>query len=166
MDAAIRRGVRRSGIVLFLAYLIALVYFLFFAESYGRGLTGAAYDCNFLPFQEIRRYLTYWEMLGMRSVALNLLGNIVGFVPFGALVPLLSRSARRAWKTGILCMEVSMLVETAQFLFRVGCCDVDDVILNTAGGLIGYALYRLADGLYLYFSRKRRAKKNVGWKSL
>ena len=148
MEAAVRRGIRLSGFCLFLLYLTGLVYFLFFAESYGRGLAGVAYDYNLLPFREIRRYLLYRRLLGTRSVILNIVGNIAGFIPFGALVPLLSRSVRKAWKTGLLCMEVSVLIEVSQLLFRVGCCDVDDVILNTAGGLLGYLVYRTAERLY------------------
>ncbi len=148
MEAAVRRGIRLSGFCLLLLYLTGLVYFLFFAEGYGRGLAGAAYDYNLLPFREIRRYLLYRRLLGTRSVMLNIVGNIAGFIPFGALVPLLSRSVRRAWKTGLLCMEVSVLIEVSQLLFRVGCCDVDDVILNTAGGLLGYLVYRTAERLY------------------
>lgn len=148
MEAAFRRTVRLSGLCLFLAYLSGLVYFLFFAESYGRGLAGVPYGCNLQPFCEIRRYLRYGKLLGTRSVLLNLVGNVMGFLPFGALVPLLSENVRRAWKVGLLSMEVSVLVELSQLLFCVGCCDVDDVILNTAGGLLGYAGYRAAVRLY------------------
>lgn len=148
MDTAFRKGIRLSGLCLFLIYLTGLIYFLFFAESYGRGMTDAFYDYNLLPFREIRRYLLYRELLGTRSVMLNLVGNVVGFMPFGALVPLLSRSVRKAWKTGLLSMEVSILIEAAQLFFRTGCCDVDDVILNTLGGLTGYAVYRAARSLY------------------
>ncbi len=148
MGTALKKGIRLSGSCLFLIYLTGLVYFLFFAESYGRGLEGAVYSYNLLPFREIRRYLTFREILGMRSVILNLAGNILGFVPFGALVPLLARGMRRMWKTGLLGLEVSALVEVSQLLFHAGSCDVDDVILNTAGALLGYAVFRLASTLY------------------
>lgn len=155
METAIRRGVRASGLCLFLAYLTGLIYFLFFAESYGRGMADAFYDYNLLPFREIGRYLRYRELLGMRPVVLNLVGNVAGFLPFGALVPLLARSVRRAWKIGLLSMEVSVLIEVSQLLFCVGCCDVDDVILNTFGGLLGYAAYHAADRLYLHWRKDK-----------
>ncbi len=155
METAIRRGVRVSGLCLFLVYLTGLIYFLFFAESYGRGMADALYDYNLLPFREIGRYLRYRELLGMRPVVLNLVGNVVGFLPFGALVPLLARSVRRAWKIGLLSMEVSVLIEVSQLLFCVGCCDVDDVILNTLGGLLGYAAYHAADRLYLRWRKDK-----------
>ncbi len=158
MEAAIRRGIRLSGLFLFLGYLTGLIYFLFFAESYGRGLTEAVYDYNLLPFREIHRYLCYRKLLGVRLVTLNLVGNVVGFLPFGALVPLLSRSMRKAWRIGLLSMEISALIEGAQFLFGVGCCDVDDVILNTVGGLLGYAVYRAADRLYSRMRIGRRTE--------
>ena len=155
MAAALRRGIKISGTCLFFVYMAGLVYFLFFAESYGRGIAEAAYSYNILPFREIRRYLTYWEILGIRSVILNLAGNVIGFMPFGALIPLMSRSVRKAWKVGLLSLEISVLIEVSQFLFRVGCCDVDDVILNTLGGLLGYAVFCIFSGWYRDLERSR-----------
>ena len=154
MAIAVRKGIRISGAFLFGIYVIGLIYFLFFAESYGRGMADSVYDANFLPFREIRRYLVWHEVLGMRTVWTNLAGNILGFVPFGALLPLLSRGARKAWKVVLLGMEISTLIETAQLCLRVGCFDVDDIILNTTGALLGYICYFLASRSYLYVERK------------
>lgn len=159
MDAGMKRAVKAAGMCLFLVYLAGLIYFLFFAESYGRGSADAVYDCNLVPLREIRRYLTYWETLGLRRVFLNLGGNILGFLPFGALVPLLLRSARSAWKVGFLSLEISILIEVSQLLFQVGCCDVDDVILNTLGGLLGYAVFKLACGLYCSVRRSASVRR-------
>ncbi len=141
--AAVKKGIRISGVCLFCLYVAGLVYYLFFAESYGRG-GRIAYSYNVLPFREIRRYLTCWEVLGARAVFLNLAGNIIGFLPFGALLPLLSRSVRRGWKVAALSFEISALIEVSQFIFRAGCFDVDDMILNTLGGFLGYLLFALA----------------------
>ena len=147
--AAVKKGVKISGACLFCLYVAGLVYFLFFAESYGRG-GDIVYSYNILPFREIRRYLTYWEVLGARAVFLNLAGNIIGFIPFGALLPLLCRGVRRAWKVTALSFEISALIEVSQLIFRAGCFDVDDMILNTLGGFLGYLLFGLA---YLCFGK-------------
>lgn len=40
---------------------------------------------------------------------------------------------------------MSLLVETLQLVFRVGCFDVDDMILNTLGGIVGYLLLKLVE---------------------
>ncbi len=144
MSAAVRKGIKISGACLFCVYLAGLVYFLFFSEGYGRGAAEASYSYNLQPFLEIRRYLANWRIMGIRLTLLNLAGNIVGFMPFGALLPVLSRSARKLWKVGLLSLEVSALVEISQFLLQVGCFDVDDMILNTLGGALGYAVFRMA----------------------
>jgi glycopeptide antibiotics resistance protein len=141
MAKVVRKSIKISGACLFLIYLVGLIYFLFFAENYGRGLPELAYSYNLRPFYEIRRYLTYREILGARTVFLNLAGNIIGFMPFGALLPILSKSVRNVWKVGLLSMEISALVELSQFLFQVGCFDVDDIILNTVGGVLGYFVF-------------------------
>jgi glycopeptide antibiotics resistance protein len=141
MEVTIRKGIKISGACLFLVYLAGLIYFLFFAENYGRGLPELAYSYNLRPFYEIRRYLTCREILGTKTVLLNLAGNVIGFMPFGTLLPILTRGVRKAWKVGLLSLEISALIEVSQFLFQVGCFDVDDIILNTMGGLLGYAVF-------------------------
>ena len=155
MAVTIRKSIKFSGICLFLAYISMLIYLLFFAESYGRGMEGAFYDCNIQPFREIRRYLSYWEILGIRTVFLNLAGNIIGFVPFGALLPIFIRSVRNAWKVTLLSLEISAIIEVSQLIFRVGCFDVDDMILNTLGGLLGFGLFWVSSKYYRRLEKHR-----------
>ncbi|MCD8105940.1 MAG: VanZ family protein [Lachnospiraceae bacterium] len=147
MNHSLRKGIKLLGKCLFLLYMTALVYFLFLSEDFGHGGTGE-YSYNIIPFREILRYIRYREVLGTRAVLMNLVGNVLGFLPFGALVPLMARGARRAWRTMLLSFEVSALVELSQLIFQVGCFDVDDMILNTLGGLLGYLLFRLTSSLY------------------
>ena len=82
---------QKMGWVLFIMYLIALVYFMFFAESFGRtGSTKAGYAYNLELFKEIRRFLVYRKQLGWKAVILNLGGNVAGFMPFGFFLPIVS----------------------------------------------------------------------------
>lgn len=141
MSASSKKRVQAVGGCLFAVYMAMLIYFLFFSENFGRGTEGGFYSCNFYPFREIRRFLVYWEIIGLRNTIINLGGNIVGFMPFGALLPVLAKEARRAWRTALLSFEVSALVEVTQLIFHVGCFDVDDIILNTLGGLLGYFVF-------------------------
>ncbi|MCD7885500.1 MAG: VanZ family protein [Lachnospiraceae bacterium] len=148
MNHLLRKGIKISGTCLFLLYMAGLVYFLFLSEDFGHGGTGE-YSYNIVPFREILRYIRYREVLGTRAVLINLLGNVIGFLPFGALVPLMVRGARRAWRMTLLSLEVSALVEFSQLIFQVGCFDVDDMILNTLGGLLGYLLFRILSICYV-----------------
>lgn len=154
MAAVIRKGIKISGACLFCIYVVGLIYFLFFAEIYGRGAADVVYDYNICPFREIRRYLTYWQILGVRTVFLNLAGNVIGFMPFGALLPLMAKGVRRAWKVTLLSFEISALIEISQLIFQVGCFDVDDMILNTLGGFLGYVIFRISSGVYCRVERQ------------
>lgn len=120
-----------------------MVYFLFFAESMGRVTATQEYHYNLQPFKEILRYLSYYQVIGIYAVCLNLVGNVVAFLPFGLFFPLLSRRNRSFFKVSFLSFELSLLVEVIQLVTRVGSCDVDDVILNTVGGMLGYACFKV-----------------------
>lgn len=71
----------------------------------------------------------------------NLAGNIIGFIPLGIFLPFLFRNLRRLWKTVSLIFLVSLSFELIQLVFGLGVFDVDDLILNTTGGLIGFCLF-------------------------
>lgn len=137
------------GWCMFIVYLLALTYFLFFAEATGRNFADRTYQYNLIPFHEIRRFLIYRRQLGFMAVALNLVGNVLAFVPFGLLLPLLVKWARSFGKTLVLGFEFSLLVEILQLFGKVGSFDVDDIILNTLGVLIGYVLFWLMRVLHL-----------------
>lgn len=149
MDTAARKRIRVLGTFLFLLYMAGLIYFLFLSEDFGHGGTGE-YDYNVYPFREIMRFIRYRDLLGWRAVLTNLVGNVAGFVPFGVLVPLMVRSARRGWRTVLLSFGVSALVEVSQLVFHVGCFDVDDMVLNTLGGMLGFLMFRMLSGWYLH----------------
>ena len=73
----------------------------------------------------------------------NLVGNVVMFVPFGAFLPAMWPKLQKAWKAipvGGLCI---LAVELLQLFTLLGKCDVDDVLLNMIGMIAGYALWRL-----------------------
>ena len=128
-----------GGRVLFLIYLAGLCYFLFFAENYGRVTGLEKYRYNLVPFKEIERFWKYRRELGMHSFH-NLAGNILGFVPAGFFIPMLWKNKRGFFFTICVTFQMSLLVEILQLIFRVGSFDVDDLLLNTFGGMLGYLL--------------------------
>ena len=141
MNIRTAKRIRRAGAVLFLLYLLVLVYLMFFFEAYDRNMANRRYLYNLVPFREIRRFILYRESLGFSVVAANLFGNIVGFIPFGFILPLIYKKRRKWQLITLLTMEFSLLIEILQLVLRVGSCDVDDMILNTLGGLLGYLLF-------------------------
>jgi glycopeptide antibiotics resistance protein len=129
--------------LIFAIYFVVLFYFLFFSERMGRTFFDRSYHYNLVPFKEIKRFITHADVLGMRAVALNLAGNVLAFMPFGTLLPVFSHTFRKCPLTVLYSFELSLMVETIQLVTKVGSFDVDDIMLNTLGGLIGYLIYRI-----------------------
>jgi glycopeptide antibiotics resistance protein len=129
---------------LFLLYLSYLVYLTFFSHRYGRGYVHRS--INLHPFRTIAEYAV--ASYNRNIIVTNLFGNIAAFAPLGFLLPLIGgRKAAGVFKIVLAAAGVSVAVETFQYLLGVGAADIDDVILNTVGGILGYLalklLYRL-----------------------
>ncbi|MGN0973476.1 MAG: VanZ family protein [Bacilli bacterium] len=93
---------------------------------------------NFIPFKEILRY-----NFGSRLFLKNVLGNILLFVPYGLFVGIYI-NLEKFLPAFMLISLASLSIETTQLVIgRV--FDVDDILLNIVGGLIGFYIYRLLD---------------------
>lgn len=148
-----KKVIRILSWVIFVIYLIALVYFLFFSEQMGR-VPSDEYKYSLVPLREIRRYVTYWKAIGSFYVLLNLVGNVICFVPFGFVLPIISRQQRSLWRITLLSLLSSLLVELIQLVSKVGSCDVDDMLLNTLGGILGYLLFWFFYGIFFRWKRR------------
>ena len=137
---------RAVGKVLFLLYVVFLIYFLFLAEWYGRTGISEEYRYNLELFREIKRFIIYREQLGAFAVFANLAGNILIFVPYGFFISVAIRE-RGFFKTLFFSMGLSLCVEIIQLFTRVGSFDVDDILLNTIGGVFGYIIFLICNGI-------------------
>nr|WP_295285653.1 VanZ family protein [uncultured Blautia sp.] len=142
MKDSTKRKIKCLSVLLFILYVLLLVYFLFFSEEYGRVATEERmYRYNLIPFVEIRRFWIYRKQLGVFAVFTNIFGNVIGFIPYGFILPVIAHKCRRGTFIITSGFALSLLVETVQLFARVGCFDVDDLILNTLGAAIGYLLF-------------------------
>jgi glycopeptide antibiotics resistance protein len=99
------------------------------------------HHANLKPFATIKLYL---NSHGNPEYAMNnLLGNTIGFIPLGILLPLLFTRLRSAVATIFCVLIFSLAFETFQLFSMLGIFDVDDLILNTLGGAIGYLFFML-----------------------
>lgn len=146
---------RRIFILLFLLYLALLFYVTCFGQRMENVSEGSP-RYNLEPFKEILRYWNKRHILGTRIMFLNIFGNILMFMPLGAFVCAVPKRTNI-----IVCFFISaftsLLIETLQFCFKLGSFDVDDLILNTVGGLLGYILYAIVRGIVGYIRFKSRA---------
>ncbi len=100
---------------------------------------------NFVPFKTIRSYLKYSS--GSENTFVNIAGNILMFVPWGFGLPLLWRKCRYLWKVMSASVMLPVFIEFCQ-LFIGRSVDIDDVILNFAGGVLGGLLYLILSRLF------------------
>ncbi len=99
---------------------------------------------NLVPFASILQLLRETPAVFAFE---NIVGNLVLFVPLGVLLPFLFAELRRPaallWRAGV----ISLLIEGTQFLTRARSVDVDDVILNTTGAIVGLGVYMMATAM-------------------
>nr|WP_319489711.1 VanZ family protein [uncultured Caproiciproducens sp.] len=108
---------------------------------------------NLIPFKDI------WDSnLSVSSNKTSIIGNIILFVPLGVLLKLLlSEPKYNMLKSVLIVLTTSLLIEITQYIARIGVSDINDLILNTAGGFIGI----LISALLIKWVGKNRAKKAV-----
>ncbi len=138
--------------ILFALYLAVLIYFLFFADRLGRTDMTQTYEANRTLFREIRRFWVYRKQLGYAAVFLNLAGNVLVFMPFGFLLPIMGRRLRGFFRIILLGFALSLAVECIQLITGTGCFDVDDLFLNTVGSALGFLIFAI-----MQHRRKKRS---------
>lgn len=106
---------------------------------------------NLIPFKEITNAMGNISLSDPHSL-INLVGNIAVFVPFGLFISILFHHKGATFRRVLISsVALSLSFEVAQLVLYIGTFDVDDLILNTSGGLIGYGVVRL----FTYKSRPR-----------
>lgn len=106
-----------------------------------------SYGNNFIPFKEVTRY-----SFGSNLFYKNVVGNILLFMPYGFFVSYYLRLDKKRLAF-LLIFIVSLSIECVQLLIG-RCFDVDDILLNLVGGMIGYYVYRLLDLITDKMSRR------------
>ena len=139
--------------VCFLAYLLFLGYLLFYSVGFDR-VEHENYRYNLTLFQEIMRYYNFGIRTGKWYLfVMNVIGNIAVFMPIGMFLPSLFSRCRNILLTTILSFEISLCVEMVQLVTMVGSFDVDDLLLNTVGGICGYLVYMIYHGIKRLMSK-------------
>ncbi|MFD1674073.1 VanZ family protein [Alicyclobacillus fodiniaquatilis] len=139
--------------LLFFAYLLVVVDITLFPIPYTHN-GGDIQANNLIPFKTIMAILKDGSLSNDFS---NIGGNVLLFAPFGFLIPLLFRKQNSYIKIlllgflGTLCVESSQFMISAILGFTYRSFDVDDLICNTVGTLIGYAILRVCR----YLGQKR-----------
>nr|WP_246208663.1 VanZ family protein [Anaerotalea alkaliphila] len=122
-------------------YLALLSHLVFFSKSFGRDTVRTRYNLEL--FKTIGNFIKYREQVRPELFYMNIYGNMAAFMPLGLLLPLVLPKAGRLSGTLFSGLLVSVFIEAVQFICKVGSLDVDDVVLNVLGTLLGWMLYRI-----------------------
>ncbi|WEV37682.1 VanZ family protein [Lactobacillus sp. ESL0677] len=139
-----RRSIKSEASVwMFAFYLILVLMLTTFRNTYfpwqltfyfNRPLT----EINLVFLKET------WKLLYAQSrldFFYNSFGNVLCFVPFGFLTPLVFSKKQTFKRVLVAGMLFSILIEGMQFLLETGVSDIDDVFFNSCGAATGYLLY-------------------------
>ena len=131
----------------FAFYCLVLIYILFLSRGSLTHYSYAQYFrqlTNFIPFKTIIEYIQRYQN-GFHNLSIvNLLGNFLLFLPMGMALPCLFKKLDRFWKVIICVLVIVVTVEVTQGILRVGSVDIDDVIFNVGGAMIGYGIIRVS----------------------
>ena len=157
---------KRRKIIFFL-YLILVVKLVIFkypiedlkaiAASWQKDvILEGLYTANFTLFKTIRMYIDYAYKLNSFE---NLVGNIVLFIPFGFLLPLCMKQGCNFFVMLLNAFLFVLGIEVFQLFSAFGAFDVDDILLNTIGGVLGYIVFVVCNLLRRRNDRKKRKEK-------
>ena len=135
-----------------------LIFYLFLLITILFIRTGADYrSINLIPFATISEYINVYDGIRTKRVDVNVWGNMLLFIPAGIYFMLFAKN-RSAMKVFCAILYISISVEIIQFIFAIGASDIDDVILNTAGGGLGILFYSI---LHFLFKSQDRVKRFI-----
>ena len=132
--------------LLFFVNLLVIVRFTFYPFSMVDGkvqplifdaATVWPFRVNFIPFVNLLQYDSTSDLL------INIIGNFAMFIPTGIMVPLIYKRLDGLKNTVLTGAVISLAIELIQLPFAVRASDVDDLLLNTAGCLVGYGILAL-----------------------
>lgn len=118
--------------------LIFMIYILCLFQVVTIGDINIGGENNFVPFREIMRY-----HFGSRLFVKNTIGNVIMFIPYGFFASLYGEIKKPFQALGIILLA-SIAIEGTQLLIgRI--FDIDDLLLNVIGGMIGFCFYFFMD---------------------
>ena len=143
---------REAVLVLMYINLTVIIRFVFFPRELVDGhlqplvfqaATVFPLRINLVPLVHL------FDYNNVRDVVWNVVGNGAMFVPSGIVLPVVYRQLNDFWKVVAAGAFISLCVEILQLPFPSRATDIDDLIMNTLGVMVGY-------GIYAAFKRLKR----------
>ena len=134
----------------FFLYAVLMLWLLF-GQRLGYAFEGAyweklAANINLMPFKTVTGYVadlfsdvSFGEF---RHAVINLVGNVIMFVPLGFLLPCVVRRMRSFLRHFAYCAVLIVFIELIQLFTLLGSLDIDDLLLNLIGTTVGYLIFK------------------------
>lgn len=140
------------GVCLFVISAATFLGWIMLDLLEGEKIFAVEHSLNLIPFH----FLTEAWAMGARKQFTQCIANIFMFFPMGFIFPIAFKKMRTFWKTTGCMMLFSFFIEFVQY-FIGRAADVDDLMLNTLGGTLGY---------FLFFECAKLWKNNKLWKKI
>ncbi len=155
-----RETVRKLVSTLFILYIAVLFIILFLyggrqGNQFGLEVFSKEHldMVNYVPFATI---FSFFERIKEGSINVdivvrNIAANLLMFIPMGMALPVLFEDKfNKLWKVFLFVIVLVFIIEVIQFVTFRGSADIDDLILNTVGAIVGYGITRFcSSGTFL-----------------
>ena len=131
-------GIKTSSVILSIIYAIFVI-----CTTVAFRNNGSERAILFIPLQS---YIKIFE--GKDALLQENIMNVVAFMPIGVFLVIGARKLKW-WQAALTGCSLSLVIEFMQFYFKRGQCEVDDVLHNTLGCVIGYYIVK-AVSLFSY----------------
>ena len=141
---------REAVLLLMYINLAVIIRFTFFPKTRVNGSvqplifnasTAYPFRLNLIPFVD------FFDYKNRNALLWNVIGNTVMLIPSGIILPIIYKKLNSFWKVAAAGALLSLCIEILQLPFSSRATDVDDLILNTAGVMIGYGIYALVKAI-------------------
>ena len=137
---------REAGLLLMYINLAVIIRFVFFPMDKVDGqVQPLIFDiATVYPFRvNLVPLVNLFDYDNKRDLLLNAIGNVAMFIPSGIVLPIIYKRLDSFIKVILAGGGISLCIEMMQLPFSVRASDIDDLILNTAGVMLGYGIYAL-----------------------
>jgi len=136
------QGFIQSSFLVYVFMVLTLTgYFILFREVAAHGWWhGVLHRIQTKERINLHPFLMFKQF---RIGSTQVIGNLVMLLPLGIYIPLLFPKLSGFFKVFIICLLTSISIELMQLITNVRSTDIDDVILNTSGAVVGYMVYKV-----------------------
>lgn len=129
--------------------------YFFFSQNHGGFFDIEVWKLNssIIPFKNTFEYINGSNNFNLDIIMNNTIGNILIFLPLGIFLPILFKKYNVLSKVFISSIILSFLIEILQFILQIGQFDIDDILLNSIGTVIGFFIIKTIIKITCLFKR-------------